>query len=156
MPTLMQQRQFVCRPEPYMEPQAYKTYSYSTPARTHFRPASCEEYLCQDFRYGFMTTLDLSTDVGQRYADFIRKDKSRSPTEIRTGLYEARFVFPPGTPCWRWKEHRIPVEKPPILVVRRGDWRGSLGLIRRHSRVEFWAEDFAEHQDGLAKIFNRG
>ena len=103
---------------------------------------------------GFITTLDLATDVGQELADFIRHDKMRSFHEIRTGLYEARFEFPPGTQCWNYRTHRIPIERPPILYVRGGDWRGSTGLIRRHTHIDYWVEDFSEHQDGLVKIFN--
>jgi len=146
----------VFRPDPLMDPQSYKTYSVKTPPRTHFRPASCEEYQCSEFVNGFMTTLDLTTDIGREFADIIRKDTTRSKEEIRTSLYEVRFVFPPGTHCWLWKQHKVPVDRPPILVVRRGDWRGSLGLIRRHTRIEYWAEDFAGHQDKLATTFNRG
>jgi hypothetical protein len=144
------------RPEPLMGPGNYKTYSLSSPPRTHFRPAPCEEYHCEDWRFGFITTCDLSTDIGQKMADIIRHDKTRSPREIRTGLYEVKFDFPPGTRCWKWKTHKVPVGRPPILRVRGGDWRASTGLIRRHTRIEFWVEDFAEHQDKLAAIAQRG
>ncbi len=146
----------VFRPDPFMDPQAYKTYSVKTPPRTHFRPASCEEYRCSEFVNGFMTTLDLATDIGREFADFIRKDRMRSHEEIRTSMYEVRFVFPPGTQCWLWNKHKVPIDRPPILVVRRGDWRGSLGLIRRHTRIEYWVEDFADHQGKLAETFKRG
>jgi hypothetical protein len=134
--------------------QSYRTYSVATPPRTHFRPADCEEYECDEYRFGFITTLDLSTDIGQELADTIRKDRTRAHNEIRTGLYEVRFEFPPGTRCWQWNLHKVPVDRPPILIVRGGDWRGSTGLIRRHSHINYWTEDFAEHQDHLAKIFN--
>jgi hypothetical protein len=133
---------------------SYRTYTFATPPRTHYRPASCEEYLCSNFLYGFETTLDLATDVGVDLAGLIRSDRTRSHIEIRTSLYEVRFQFPPGTKCWEWKSHKVPVDRPPILLVRGGDWRASTGLIRRHTRPEYWAEDFALHQDHLATAFN--
>lgn len=146
----------VVRPVPVMDIQAYRTYTYATPARTHFRWADCEEYQCVSFRFGFKTLCDLSDRIGRMRADFIRKDKTREFKENRTGIYTTEFIFPPGTRCWEWRDHKVPVDRPPILVVRGGDWRASTGLIRRHSRVEEWTEDFAEHQDGLNTVFQRG
>ena len=144
----------VVRPAPRMGLASYRTYSVATPPRTHFRPASCEEYECEEFRFGFITTLDLATDFGREMADVIRADRTRSHTEIRTSLYEVQFSFPPGTDCWLRGKHRVPVDRPPFLVVRGGDWRGSTGIIRRHSHINHWAEDFALHQDKLNKVFN--
>lgn len=143
----------LCRPEPMGPVQGYRTYALAAPTPTHFRPASCAEYECARWKTGFETVLDLATDLGQKLYKVVKNDKTRSYQEVRTGMYEVRFVFPPGTPCWENGKHLIPVGRPPVLIVRGGDWRASTGIIRRHSRVEFWVEDFALHQEKLARIW---
>jgi hypothetical protein len=137
-------------------PDHYKTYTFATPARTHFRWADCEEYQCVSFRFGFKLVIDLTTTLGLAQYDFAKKDKTRSFQEVRTSLEIVELVYPAGTRCWDWRDHRVPVDRPPILVVRGGDWRAYTGLIRRHTRPEDWADDAANHQDGLAKIFSKG
>lgn len=147
----------VVRPQPMSSnPNDYKTYTFATPARTHFRWADCEEYQCVSFRFGFKLTIDLSTTLGLAQYDFAKKDKTRSFAENRVNLQLIELIYPPGTRCWDWRDHRVPVDRPPILIVRGGDWRAHTGLIRRHVRPEDWADDAATHQDKLATVFNRG
>jgi hypothetical protein len=68
------------------------------------------------------------------------------------------FVFEPGTPCFRASVHKLPLEREPLYVVKDGDWRGNPRGTRprRHARAEYWVEDFAEHQQGLADKMQEG
>jgi hypothetical protein len=49
----------------------------------------------------------------------------------------------------------VPLERPELYVVRGGDWRGNpRGEVRRHSGPDSWVNDFAEHQDRIARVVN--
>lgn len=154
-------RQFLqsmsAHPIPVGPPEAYNSYTVAAPPRTHWRKASCEEYECQGFLYGFVTTVDLSTDLGQRQYHFITHDKKRAYTEQRVTMNLVKFIFKPGTICMNYDEHVVPIGRPPKLLVMGGDWRGNpRGFYRRHDRIEHWVEDFGLNQDKLADIHRRG
>lgn len=149
---------FVQRIEPQMPAQAYKTYGMSMPLASHWRPATCEEVGCEAYRNGWVTTVDTSTDLGQRQYEYITHDKTRSHSMQRPSLALAKFVFAPGNRCFRSGDHKLPLERPATFYVAEGDWRGNpRGIpVRVHSRAEDWCEDFAEHQDRLATAIQRG
>ena len=144
------------RIQPLMPVQAYKTYAMSVPLATHWRPATCDEADCEAYRCGWVTTVDVSTDLGLKQYEYITRDKSRGHSMQRTSLTLVRFVFPPGTRCFRSDGHRLPLGRPAIWTVRGGDWRGATTQARVHKRAEDWAEDFAGHQDRLATAIGRG
>lgn len=146
----------VSRILPAMPVQAYKTYGMSMPLPTHWRPATCEEVDCEAYRYGWVSTFDLSTDLGQKQYDYCRQDKTRSCSMQRASLTLVKFVYPPGNRCFRAGDHRLPMERPAVFTVRGGDWRGVTTSARVHKRAEDWIEDFAEHQDRLATQLERG
>lgn len=134
-----------------------KTYEIKSPLSTHTRPATCEEVDCKHQRDGWTTAVDERTELGQRQAHYIRKESGRSFREERTPNGWASFTFPAGQRCFASSSHRVPVGRPEIYVVRGGDWRGNpLRESMRHTRPEFWVEDFAEHQAGIAKLVERG
>lgn len=121
------------------------------------RPASCEEYECDGWLYGFVTTVDLSTDLGQRQHHFLTHDKHRSYTMQRVSMQLVKFVYKPGNICMSWDQHRVPIGRPPRLLVVGGDWRGNpRGTMVRHTKIDHWCEDFGEHQQKLAEYQNRG
>jgi hypothetical protein len=135
---------------------AYQTYRLQAPAATHFRPASCAEVRCEAYENGFRVPVDERTELGAEQARYIRRNSGRAFTEARqdpTGL--TVFTFTPGQTCFRAADHRTPLERDPVLTVHRGDWRG-MQLLRRHTRPEFWVEDFAEHQDRLTAAIEKG
>jgi hypothetical protein len=147
------------RIQPLLPPQHYKTYSARAPLSTHWRPATCEEVDCEDYRYGFVTTIDVGTELGQRQFDFLTKrDKKRSHTRQNVGNGLWKFVYKPGTICMKYQDHRVPIGMPPLLLVVPGDWRGNPmhAPTIRHRSVENWVEDFALHQDRLAETAKRG
>lgn len=143
---------------PNMGPESYKSYSMRAPLATHWRLGTCEEYECEGFLHGFATTVDTSTELGQKQYDFITHDKERSPVMQRVADTLFKFVFPPGTPCFKRSEHRVPIGRPPLLLVLGGDWRGNPRQIPtiKHSRIEDWVDDFAIHQGNLAQAIQRG
>ena len=76
--------------------------------------------------------------------------------EVRNPLGLTEFTFEAGQTCF--VEHRVPLEREPLYVVRDGDWRGNpRGTAPRiHTRPDDWVDDFAEHQQRLADRFEQG
>jgi hypothetical protein len=138
---------------PKAGPEAYKSYSWRQPLETHFRRASCEETRCQQFVHGWVSVVDLATELGQHQHHFITHDRERQHTAEQAGTLVS-FTFPPGTrPFDSPKhEHRKPIGYDPIMLVTGGDFRGN---PRRTPpvvmRPQDWVDDFATHQDRLAR-----
>lgn len=141
---------------PAAGPEHYKSYSWRRPLSTHWRAATCAEYRCRAWRFGWTTVVDTATDLGQRQADYIRHDRSRQHHEERSGTSLISFTFPPGQQFFAGSaahEHRKPLERPPLLLVTGGDWRGNPRNVPAvlHKRPEDWVDDFATHQEMLAR-----
>jgi hypothetical protein len=143
---------------PKMGPAAYKTFSMSRPLTTHFRPATCDEIRCEAYRCGWVTTVDLSDDLGRRRYDFITHDATRKGTEQRVSPTLVKFVFAPGQRCYQAGEHRLPTGRPFRYLVSEGDWRGNPRGIppRVHAHAGSWVDEFSEHNDRLATAIKRG
>lgn len=150
--------------EPNADPQWYKTYEI----QQDLDEVPCDVAYCPDFMLGFVTTVDVSTDLGQKQAAFIRAgcpDPSGRPTrsyvEEDTGPGLVRFTFPAGSRCFAPPDgsprHRRPRDGEQRLVERGGDWRGNpSGLYIQHTRAEFFLESWAENQAALAEQHQRG
>lgn len=139
---------------PALEPQHMKTYQIVAPTRTHWRSATCLEVNCQHYIHGWATTVA----VGGRDEAIIRTSGRRFIERKQPGGF-IQFMFYPEQPCFRATAHRVPLEREPFYLVHpQGDHRtirpGS--PHRRHTRAGLWVEDFAEHQDGIAKVIERG
>lgn len=149
---------FVQRIAPLMPAQAYKTYGMSMPLKTHWRDATCEEADCEAYRSGWASTFDLSTVLGRKQYSFCTHDRERSYSEQRPGGTLVKLVYPPGTPCFRRSEHKVPLERPARFYVAEGDWRGNPRRTpaRVHSRPEHWVEDFSAHADKIRTAVERG
>jgi hypothetical protein len=146
----------VSRILPAMPVQDYKTYGMSMPIKTHWRPATCEEVDCQAYRSGWVTTVDLSTDLGKKQYELITHDRERRYSMQRVSVTLVKFTYGPGFPCFARSEHRVPLERPARFIVAHGDWRGYLERPRVHQRAEDWVEDFSTHQDRLATAIQKG
>lgn len=133
--------------------QAYKTYGLSAPRATHFRKATCQEVECKAYAHGWVTTVDTSTTLGAQQANYIRLHSGRS-FRVNTLGEMVAFTFAPGQQCFAM--HKVSLEREPIMVVRGGDWRANLGLIRRHTRPVDWVDDFAENQQSIVDAQQRG
>jgi hypothetical protein len=143
------------RIQPALPVQAYKTFEVRRPLATHFRPGTCAEADCPAYERGWTTNVDESTDLGQAQAHYIRKESGRRFREESHPEGMTAFVFEAGQKCFA--EHRVPLDRPALYVVRGGDWRGNpLREFYQHSRPDFWVEDFALHQAGLRAVQDRG
>lgn len=149
----------VFRPEPVFPVGAYQTFSISAPSATHWRRATCDEVECWAYRNGFTLAIDERTQQGQGQAYYIRKQSGRRFRETRDERGLTIFNFEAGQSCFNADSHRTRIDRPEILVVRPGDWRGNPdgpSAVRRHTRPEHWVEEFAEHQDMLSRLVQRG
>lgn len=137
---------------------AYKTYGMSMPLATHWRPATCEEVGCEAYRCGWVTTVDLSTDLGKRQFEHCNGDRARSFSVQRPAGNLVKFVYAPGNRCFQSAGHRVPLERPARFYVAGGDYRGNPRGVETvvHSRAEDWVDDFATHQGRLAAAIEKG
>lgn len=144
------------RLQPNMRSADYKTYSIKAPLSSHFRVGTCEEAGCPNYLNGWKSVIQESNDLGQQQAHYIRKQSGRKFTESRDAFGLTVFEFEAGQTCFQ--EHQVRVDRPELYVVRDGDWRGNPRgtQARVHTSPELWLEDFAEHQDQLAKTIERG
>lgn len=145
----------VNRIKPNLEPQEYRTFSARAPLATHWRKATCAEAECASYLNGWVTRIDLGTQLGQRQYHFITHDKERSYNEQQIDERFVEFTFPPGNRCFG-KQHTISLERPNLYVVQDGDWRRYVSPEKRHTRAEFWIEEMQEHLDGWRTVQQRG
>ena len=139
----------VTRIEPVAAPGAYQTFRIVSPPDRLVR-AACEQVGCAAYLHGWETKVDEGTPLGQAQAAYIRQQSGRTFRESRTeGLTVFRFAS--RQRCFA--EHRT---RPETYLVRGGDWRQNLGLIRQHQRPADWVEDFSLHQDRLSDQQRRG
>ncbi len=142
--------------QPMGRPEDYKTYAIRAPRSTHTRAATCAEVDCINRERGFKVTCDISTDLGQRQAKYIRDHSGRSYTVDRSGPDSLMtFVFAAGQDCFA--QHRKSLEREPLFVVRDGDFRGNprgTPVITRNA--DDWVDDFANHQIKVEEQLKRG
>lgn len=140
----------VNRLEPALPAAAMKTYGIEAPSSTHFRAASCAEVNCSAYLNGWRTVVDTGSELGQRQADYIRRESGRLFTVEETEPDQLTFVFEAGQKCFR--QHRKRLDREPLYVVRDGDHRGNPRgtSAQRHSGPDAWLDDFANHQQQLA------
>ncbi len=135
---------------------AMQTYRIASPRQTHTRPATCAEVGCKAYLKGWVTTVprgsaqerSLRQFTGRHAPDGLRRDGREISAP---GAGQVSFAFAPGSPCFVASEHRASLNRPELFLVRGGDWRGSTGLIRRHTRPEHWVEDMSETLDAVAR-----
>lgn len=137
---------------PAIAPGAYQTFSVSSPRDTT-RKAACEEVGCPDWRDGWESHIDESTELGRQQAVYIRTRSGRTFRELPRASEGAVtvFRFEAGQRCFR--EHHTRAES---YAVLSGDWRQYRGVLRRHTRAADWVEDFGEHQQRLADQREKG
>lgn len=143
---------------PALPADAMTTYRIARPKGTHWRPARCAEVDCAPYLHGWRTVIDESTEQGQAQAHYIRNVAGRGFTEARDEAGLTVFTFAAGQACFAAHQHRAPLDREPLYVVRGGDWRGNpRGTQPRvHTRPEDWVDDFATHQITLADRLAQG
>lgn len=131
----------VTRIEPALPVGAYQTFQITSPRDTSVL-AACEQVGCPQWRHGWISLIDESTQLGRDQAAYIRTQSRRTFREQRTADGLTVFRFESGQRCFA--EHRT---RPEIYLVRDGDWRGNpTGRQRKHIRPADWVEDFGENQ----------
>lgn len=142
------------RIQPAMPPQAYKTFAMVSPIETHMRQATCEEVGCDHYTQGWKVHVEaLTPDLLHAAKTSGRRYREEHVAEGHTYL-----VFEPGQACFKAATHRAPIGRPPIFLVRDGDFRGNPRgtQTRRYDRPDQWVDDFATHQDMLADEIRKG
>lgn len=129
---------------------AFQTYRIVSPPDRAVR-AACEQVGCPAWLHGWETRVDERTDLGQAQAAYIRTQSGRTFRELTTAEGLTVFRFANRQRCFA--EHRT---RPETYLVRGGDWRRDLGVLRQHQRGRDWVEDFSLHQDRLADQQRRG
>lgn len=140
--------------EPRMGPESYKSYVLAQPLSTHWRRATCEEIGCPDWTHGWRVRVEgLSAEKL-----YLARTEGGRHRELRIAEGETWLEFEAGQPCFRASQHRAPLGRAPLYVVRDGDARGNPRgtKARLHQKAGFWVEDFAEHQQTLADAQQRG
>lgn len=148
---------FVNRIAPTLPPGAMQTYEIDAPLETHWRSATCQEVECAAYMQGW------TSDVLPNSAEEARIQKIYD-NEIRRGAITTtqtpegftRYHFPAGTACFRRIWHKLPLERDAIFTVRSGDWRGTDGVIRQFDTGADWVDSFANHQNIIKSLVDRG
>jgi hypothetical protein len=137
---------------PLLGAEHMKTYQVAQPLATHWRPATCAEVDCPNYLNGWRVRVDglapqllhAATSSGRRYARL----------DVAEG--EAWLVFEAGQPCFAASTHRALVGRPQRHFERGGDWRGNPRGERRELNQADWLDSFANHQDRIATVIERG
>lgn len=128
---------------PRMPVEAYRTFSVkSRPDRAV--KTVCERVGCPQWRHGWESVIDESTQLGQEQAAFIRTQSRRTFREQRTAGGLTVFRFGAGQRCF--EDHQTIPEK---YLWRGGDYRGTVGRVQVHQRASDWVEHVQEHMGRL-------
>lgn len=152
-------RRPLIRPTPGIPMSKMLTYKVASPPTTHTRPGTCEEAGCAAWRKGFTITLPVGSDRIAHLKQMMRGELDgikREDARVERDGTLVHVHFRPGTPCTRATRHRVSLHRPEKYLVRAGDWRGNLGVVRRHNRPEDWVEDFATTLDKSRRVINGG
>ncbi len=144
------------RIEPRLPVQNMKTFSIVSPLSTHWRSATCREVECEAYVNGWKTTIDDSTNQGQLQRDFIRAKAGRHFTEHRNEAGLLVFDFPAGQECFARGNHRVRLDRQERFLIQGGDHRQRIGPVSEEKRPELWVERFAENQNRIIEVQERG
>jgi hypothetical protein len=134
----------------------YKTYQVSSPLRTHYRQATCAEVQCEHYLKGWALRADI---LQPRDLQLIKDSRRKYIVENRVeGTKDVQWLlFEAGQPCFKASTHRIAIGRPEIYRVGKGDWRSYKPQDAYvHKSPEDWLDDFANHQDKIVRIQERG
>jgi hypothetical protein len=135
---------------------AFQTFSIQRPAgQGYWRKGTCEESGCKFWRDGWVTRVPRNSPQEK----YIISGQSGRDYYETTGIgpAEREFMFAPGQQCFQSHEHRVPIEREPLYVVRDGDGRGNPTGRKRVIRdgVE-WKDRFAEELGKVADDRKQG
>lgn len=127
-----------------------QTYQIAAPRDTHWRTASCEEVGCHAYASGWITPV-----LAGSGDEAILRSSGRKWVRIeRAPNGFLNYHFAAGTRCLAAARHRKRIDRLELFVLRDGDWRW-LGQPTLFT-PENWVDHFANHQDRIATLVNRG
>lgn len=143
------------RPDSRLSVDQMKTHRIAAPISTHHRAAKCSEVECEAFKHGWVTSIDESTDLGNRQAGYIRSGNSgRHFTESRLSGGLVSFTFPSGQECFA--AHTVSLERNPLFVAYSGDHRGRVGGVTKFSSADSWMDHLHSETAPFLDAIERG
>ncbi len=139
---------------------AVKTYSIEQPITTHWRKATCQEVNCVNFTKGFKVHVEKVLAMANG-ADILAmiKGSGKKFAELAVAPGQTWLEFEAGQTCFDGDSgrHLTNLARPPLFVVRGGDWRGNpRGEQHTHTSGVDWADDMQNHRDKLLSAAERG
>lgn len=131
----------------------YDTYGLISPKQTHTRVATCAEVECEAHIHGWVTKVDVGTEIGVQRARYIIDHSGRTWTSKQEGGL-VTFTFPASQECFR--EHRVTLNREPIYTVMHGDHRQTRDGVASPVGSDEWVDRFANNQINLEELFKRG
>lgn len=145
--------QRVSRPTPAGPSHLFKTYGFRSPIATHHRKATCAEIECPAYVNGWTLRIEHLSEHEKHAA----KNSGRHWNLVRVAEGETYMAFAAGQPCFAAHTHTLPLDRPAIFIVGRGDWRTFVPRQAQvHKRAEDWVDDMQTHFDGLRRDIERG
>lgn len=135
--------------DPRMPVEAYQTWSVKSRPDKQVKTV-CEQVGCAQWRNGWESVIDESTELGRQQAAFIR-GSLRTFKEQRTAAGLTVFRFEPYQRCFA--DHQTMPEK---YLVRGGDYRAAVGKVRVHTRASDWIEHVQQHMGRLLDERGKG
>lgn len=146
------------RVKPRMPVQAYQTFGVRMPRATHWRPATCEEAGCLKWKNGWKTPFVPNTPEHDRIKQYIRNSPIKRMFTVLKEPDLWTVVFEAGQPCFKQDHpstrHMVPLQRPQLHIVHKGDWRQSWDA--RVVGSNEWVDRFATNQDKLKTLIERG
>lgn len=141
------------RIQPQGRVQDYRTFQITSPLSTHWRKATCAEVDCPHYLNGWRVRVEgLPADMLHA-----AKTSGRKFTELTVVEGENWLVFEAGQNCFRAADHRKLLDRQEIFITRDGDWRGNpTGMVRKHTKPEFWIEDMQENNQAVRDFQQKG
>lgn len=147
----------ISRITPQLPAHSMKTFEVRQPIETHFRNVSCDEAQCSHKANGWITGFDLSQpgrfDAANTYGKIATK-LGRKFKVAKVGD-NVTFTFEPGQECL--EGHRVALDRPPLFIVRGGDWRGNPRReVTMHKTGADFEDDWRNSQDKIFNVIERG
>lgn len=135
-----------------LETQAYTSFGFSAPLRTHFVTYPCSVARCHGWINGWTTTLDPMREDHLPYIKYILAGAGgrrwfkgeRSPEGY------LNFDFVAGQSCFKNSHSTRNYDVPELYVIRSGDFRTPPHLRNPHAMsFDNWIEAFTKNQSAL-------
>lgn len=134
-------------------PFQFKTHAVRSPIATHYRKATCAEVNCTAHRDGWAFHKEtLSPEFL-----YVATKSGRKFREVHIAPGQTYLVYEPGQTCFEFRSHVLPLDRPELYYVGRGDSRVfNPNKARQHVNAVDFMDDFASHLDRMHRHITRG